>query len=273
MRLGRAVAAVLGLVLFTGLITGCSAEEEQASSVVCADLGLDGRGRQVERPTNCEVASPNEAGLLEDGHKHADSDSKNGGTLGQIKDLELARPKPTSKPTPAVPDVPSQTPTKTSSPTPTPTPTPTPPEMRAPDKSLKVGDTSPYSSGSYVLWIKEENALYLVENGVVWQAFTATGNVEKTPVGDYKVKYKLAASSSVYDSGWRLKYFIGFYRRPGATGDIGIHAIPDKNGTLLQDPATLGHPDQTTGGCLRLYEADAKVVYDFVSTGTPVLVR
>ena len=65
------------------------------------------------------------------------------------------------------------------------TPAPTPPAA-----SLTVGAKSSAGPGSYVLWIKAENRVYLVHNGLVKRVMLTTAEPWKTPVGNYKIQYK-----------------------------------------------------------------------------------
>lgn len=145
----------------------------------------------------------------------------------------------------------------------------------APRPSLKKGDRSPAGDGKYVLWIKAENHVYLVDKGVVTRVMVTTGLPWKTPAGTYKVKYKARNSSSL-DEGhvWTLPYFVAFWRRPGADGDIAFHEVPhDAKGRLEQPVETLGFPGYQSDGCDRMAPVDARAIWDFTVVGTPVVVR
>lgn len=145
----------------------------------------------------------------------------------------------------------------------------------APAASLKVGQRSPAGTGDYVLWIKAENHVYLVEKGAVTRVMLTTGLPWKTPPGVYSVKYKQRNSSSL-DAGhaWTLPYFVAFWRRPGASGDIAFHEVPhDAKGHLSQPLATLGFPGYESDGCARMAPVDAKAIWAFTQVGTRVVVR
>ncbi|WP_245306443.1 L,D-transpeptidase [Acidipropionibacterium timonense] len=144
-----------------------------------------------------------------------------------------------------------------------------------PAASLAVGEPSSAGRGTYVLWIKAENHVYLVRSGRVARVMATTGLPWKTPVGDYKVQYKERKAASFEDGvHWTLPYFIAFYRRPGASGDIAFHQIPtDPRGAPAQTVASLGQPGLASHGCARLAPADARAVWDFTREGTQVRVR
>lgn len=150
-----------------------------------------------------------------------------------------------------------------------------PSAQSAPQASLARGQKSSAGPGRYVLWIKAESHVYLVDKGVVTRVMVTTGLPWKTPAGNYKVKYKARNSSSL-DEGhtWTLPYFVAFWRRPGADGDIAFHEVPhDSKGRLEQPLDTLGFPGYQSDGCDRMAPADAKAIWDFTEVGTPVVVR
>ncbi|QCV96984.1 L,D-transpeptidase [Acidipropionibacterium acidipropionici] len=125
------------------------------------------------------------------------------------------------------------------------------------------------------MWVKAENHVYLVEKGAVTRVMLTTGLPWKTPPGVYSVKYKQRNSSSL-DAGhaWTLPYFVAFWRRPGASGDIAFHQVPhDAKGNLAQPLATLGFPGYASDGCARMGPADALAIWEFTKVGTKVVVR
>jgi lipoprotein-anchoring transpeptidase ErfK/SrfK len=73
--------------------------------------------------------------------------------------------------------------------------------------------------------------------------------------------------------GWsktlRLPYFVGFTY--GTTTDVGFHGIPVRqNGSQIQSDAQLGQ--YLSHGCVRQNQYTAKVMWDWASMGTPVVV-
>lgn len=195
----------------------------------------------------------------------ADSRADSGADSGAIVGDEALPASPSQLASPSESASPSQpAPLASSSPRPS-----------APAPSLSRGARSPAGPGTYILWIKDENHVYLVSKGVVTRVMVTTGLPWKTPSGTYKVKYKARNSSSL-DEGhaWTLPYFVAFWRRPGADGDIAFHQVPhDARGRLEQPVATLGQPGYRSEGCNRMAPADARAIWDFAEVGTPVVVR
>jgi D-alanyl-D-alanine carboxypeptidase/lipoprotein-anchoring transpeptidase ErfK/SrfK len=84
------------------------------------------------------------------------------------------------------------------------------------------------------------------------------GSWWETPTGDYKVLAKTVSGYSAIGNVW-MPYSIQFY------GNYLMHGWPAyEDGTPV--------PQGFSGGCIRLSDADAKVVYEFVKLGTPILV-
>ena len=150
-------------------------------------------------------------------------------------------------------------------------PGPTPPPA-----SLAVGEKSSAGAGTYVLWTKAENHVYLVEDGVVKRAMLTTAEPWKTPVGDYEIEYKVQHAASTEDGiRWYIPNFLAFYQRPGAIGHIGFHQIPwdEKTKKPAQPVYTLGMPGYSSHGCARLAPKDSEALYNFAHEGTKVKVR
>ncbi|AXE37412.1 L,D-transpeptidase [Acidipropionibacterium virtanenii] len=183
-----------------------------------------------------------------------------------------------ASPAPSPAGTPSASAASASSPPSSPSARPTPSSSSspsAPPASLKVGQASPAGAGRYVMWIKAENHVYLVEEGAVTRVMLTTGLPWKTPPGTYSVKYKQRNSSSL-DAGhaWTLPYFVAFWRRAGASGDIAFHELPhDAKGNLAQPLNTLGFPGYASDGCARMAPVDARAIWDFTEVGTRVVVR
>lgn len=267
------IAKIAGLALLSiTVLSGCSnaktasqanLETSSGEQTWCQDAELSYRYRmQQTRPAGCQEAKNTVESAKSDQAAQQTAPEQN----------EKATSVPTSTPTnPATTSQPSaakSTQTATASPT-----TPTTNPNQVPAKSLSVGQTSPYGSGDYLLWIKAENATYIVKNGKIIHAFTSTDNDEKTPVGDYKVIGKVARTSSASEASWKINYFVSFYRRPGQTAYIGFHAIPDRNGKYYQDLNSIGQPGYKSDGCVRLLPDEAKILYDFAKENMPVKVR
>ncbi|MDO4412496.1 MAG: L,D-transpeptidase [Cutibacterium sp.] len=155
-------------------------------------------------------------------------------------------------------------------------PGPVIPGITPPSASLAVGEKSSAGAGTYVLWIKAENRVYIVVNGVVKRVMLTTSEPWKTPVGDYKITDKMRHAASTEDGiHWYIPKFLAFYQRPGAVGRIGFHEIPwdEKTKKRAQPVNTLGMPGYSSHGCARLAPKDAEALYSFAHEGTKVKVR
>lgn len=153
---------------------------------------------------------------------------------------------------------------------------PTPRRRGRPPASLAVGQPSSAGKGDYILWVKADNRVYLVRQGVVIRSMPTTADPAKTPAGDYEIQFKTRFAASTEDgTDWTLPNFLGFHRRPGASSTIGFHQIPwDRHDHHTAQPVeTLGLPGYSSHGCPRLAPADSKAIYAFSHEGTKVLVR
>lgn len=90
-------------------------------------------------------------------------------------------------------------------------------------------------------------------------AFGRDGSWWETPTGDYSVLGKETRHFSSIGEVW-MPWSMNFY------GNFFIHGWPYYEGG---EPVEPGH----SGGCIRLSVEDAKDLYQYVSKGTPVLVR
>lgn len=126
---------------------------------------------------------------------------------------------------------------------------------------------TPEQSGvTAVVHLSTQQMELLDANGAVLHQFPiSSGRDGLTPVGSFNVQSKseLAYSSSDYPEitmPWMTRF----------NGGIGFHGIPVKNGTQLDTP--LGQAP-VSAGCIRLADADAKVVFDTLPTGSSVTVQ
>lgn len=129
--------------------------------------------------------------------------------------------------------------------------------------------------GTYVLWKKSANEVFLVKDGAVQRAMPTTDLDWKTPVGDYRV-YLRQRNTIGYDEQGRivhLEYFVAYHKSP-LGGDIGFHQMPYySDGSLIEPMADLGMPGWSSEGCGRLSPSDALAVWDFAPIGMVVKVR
>jgi len=101
--------------------------------------------------------------------------------------------------------------------------------------------------------------------GVVYRFPISSGRDGLTPVGSFKVQSKseLAYSATDYPNitmQWMTRF----------NGGIGFHGIPVKNGEQLDTP--LGQ-QPVSAGCIRMDDADAKIVFDMLPVGADVIVQ
>jgi lipoprotein-anchoring transpeptidase ErfK/SrfK len=121
--------------------------------------------------------------------------------------------------------------------------------------------------GRRVVYCNSCQRVWLVEaDGWVYVSYAVSGRRNYPHTGTYKVIRRI-------NPGWshtlRLPYFVGFTY--GNTTDVGFHGIPlNPNGTPIQSDAQLGTP--RSHGCVRQNQFQAKVMWDWASMGTPVVV-
>lgn len=110
-------------------------------------------------------------------------------------------------------------------------------------------------------------ALFIFEDGTEQGAFKVSTGLRgmDTPIGTHKV---LAKSRRPWSAkyGLYMPWFIQFTHE-----GHGIHELPEWPGGYKEGANHLGIP--VSHGCVRLGVGPAKVVYDFVRTGTPVVIH
>ncbi len=138
-------------------------------------------------------------------------------------------------------------------------------EMVFPDEQKFITKKAEYiqNKNSFIEADLRTMQLTLYENGVADKTMKILSKGKErswweTPIGNYKVLSKTVNGFSSIGNVW-MPYSIQFY------GNYLIHGWPYyDDGT----PVAQGY----SGGCIRLSTEDAKVVFNFVKTGTPVLV-
>ncbi|MFM8504871.1 MAG: L,D-transpeptidase [Acidimicrobiaceae bacterium] len=171
--------------------------------------------------------------------------------------------------------------TSTSTTTSTVVPTPTAAEIASqyPTRALRF---PPYSrlnppqlpnksgSGRRVIYKNSLQWVWVVDaqNNVV-RAMPVSGRRGVPKPGEYRVNSQSLRSYSLdYDGVW-FNNMTRFALGP-AGGNIGFHAIPTKDGKVLQTEDQLGTFQGS--GCLRMSPEDAKFIYSFAKPGTKVVV-
>lgn len=133
----------------------------------------------------------------------------------------------------------------------------------APEEDAPSGDTS---GPSAVVYLATQRMSLLDASGQVTHEFLiSSGRDGLTPVGSFKVQSKseIAYSATDYPDismQWMTRF----------NGGIGFHGIPVKDGQQLDTP--LGKTP-VSAGCIRMSDADAKVVYDILPVGADVTVK
>ena len=121
--------------------------------------------------------------------------------------------------------------------------------------------------GRRVVYCNSCQRVWLIEeSGWVFASYTVSGRRNYPNTGTYKVFRRINPGSS---ENLRLPYFVGFTY--GATTDVGFHGIPlEPDGTPIQSNAELGQ--YRSHGCVRQSQGTAKLMWDWASMGTKVVV-
>lgn len=142
-----------------------------------------------------------------------------------------------------------------------------------------LGAAPAHAAGNrMVVWSTGANRVYLVEDGKIKRTMKCIDNDWKTPAGTYSIwRWELAYSFYQGKKIW-LENFAPFYRRPGATGNIGFHRVPiwaeGKNkGKQIHSNSKLGDKSIESEGCIRLSDADIKATKKFAPAGTKIVVQ
>lgn len=124
--------------------------------------------------------------------------------------------------------------------------------------------------GRRVVFSESRQRVWLVSgNGTVRRTYPVSGSRhDNLDPGTYSVYSRSLHAVGIDDSG-TMKYFVRFTRGDSGAA-IGFHDIPVDDGKRVQTVAELGTP--TSHGCIRQRRADAKVMWDFASLGTVVVV-
>ena len=134
-----------------------------------------------------------------------------------------------------------------------------PPEV---PKNSGFGRRVIYKNNLQWVWIID------AKNEVV-RAMPVSGRRGVPTPGEYKVNSQSLRSYSLDFEGVWFNNMTRFALGPEG-GNIGFHAIPTKNGKVLQTEDQLGSFQGS--GCLRLRPDDAKFIFNFAKPGTKVVV-
>ncbi len=136
---------------------------------------------------------------------------------------------------------------------------------------VEVTSPAPPNSGvgKRVIYSNSQQRVWLVEaNGNVAHSFLVSGRQGVPAPGTYQV-FSKSAMSSAHGGDLRLPYMTRFAH--GRSLAIGFHGIPLRgNGSPIQTDAELGQ--FRSAGCVRMHQAEVKILYDFAPVGTAVVV-
>lgn len=125
-------------------------------------------------------------------------------------------------------------------------------------------------SGRRVIYKNSLQWVWVVDaqNNVV-RSMPVSGRRGVPTPGDYRVNSQSLRSYSLDFEGVWFNNMTRFALGP-AGGNIGFHAIPTKEGKVLQTEDQLGTFQGS--GCIRMSQDDAKYIYNFAKPGTKVVV-
>ena len=106
-------------------------------------------------------------------------------------------------------------------------------------------------------------------NNKVRETMPVSGRRGVPKPGEYRVTSRSLRSYSLDFEGVRFVNMTRFAFGP-AGGNIGFHAIPTKDGKVLQTEEQLGTFQGS--GCIRMAPDDAKLIFKFATRGTKVVV-
>jgi hypothetical protein len=123
-------------------------------------------------------------------------------------------------------------------------------------------------SGRRIVYSNSQQRVWTVEaNEAVSHTFLVSGRHGLPPAGVHHVYSKVSSSpSGDLTLPWTLRFAISSSGNP-----IDFHGIPLRpDGTAIEDDSLLGTPQ--SHGCVRMNQGDAKVLWDWATVGTTVVV-
>ncbi|MDD4332820.1 MAG: L,D-transpeptidase family protein [Patescibacteria group bacterium] len=113
--------------------------------------------------------------------------------------------------------------------------------------------------------IKNQKLSYFLSDVELGEFPVSSGKNNSTPKGTYKVLNKSLKAWSKF--GLWMPYWLGL----GSHGEFGIHELPYWPNGYREGSNHLGTP--VSHGCVRLGIGPAKLIYDWVEVGTPVVIK
>lgn len=150
---------------------------------------------------------------------------------------------------------------------------PLPPTTWSPDLDVRLIEAKRFtrpirSTGKYIDINLSNQVMTLFEEGVLRDAFLVSSGRAgmATPQGEYVIHNKAMHP-------WSKRYllYMPYWMAITSDGKYGIHELPEWPGGYKEGANHLGRP--VSHGCVRLGVGSAKMVYDWASEGTPVIVH
>ncbi len=124
----------------------------------------------------------------------------------------------------------------------------------------------------WILVSKKKQRTYLVDNGkILYTMLCSTGTTgdNATPTGTYHIQAEKGTFFYNQSSGEGAKYWVSWKDH----GTYLFHTVPtDENGNYITSEAKKLGKKASSHGCVRLSVADAKWLYNNVTTGTKVVI-
>lgn len=140
------------------------------------------------------------------------------------------------------------------------------------DYNLRITQAKKYTrakikEGKYIDINLETQILSFFENGNIIDAYLISSGKRgmDTPKGETKIFNK---TPRAYSKNYGL--YMPYWMALKSDGKFGIHELPEWPGGYKEGEAHLGTP--VSHGCVRLGVGPAKILYDWVEIGTPVIV-
>jgi len=145
-------------------------------------------------------------------------------------------------------------------------------ETTAPPPTLYPEETG---SGRRAIYSMSQQRVWVVEaDGTLVREFLVSGRTDQPQVGTYKVwAWRSEYTYSAEHPSIHMRYMVRFTKGPNG-GNIGFHEIPTDwslpGRPWVQTEEQLGQP--ISDGCLRLRTSDAQFMWNWLKTGTTVVV-
>jgi lipoprotein-anchoring transpeptidase ErfK/SrfK len=126
--------------------------------------------------------------------------------------------------------------------------------------------------GKRIIYSNAGQRVWLVDaNGQLVKAFLVSGKKGVPTPGTYHVMSQSRWTQSKFVTPViHMEYMTRFAISPNKKNTIGFHAIPSREGVVMQTAAQLG--TFQSGGCVRMLKENAIFIFNWASAGTKVVV-